>query len=79
MAAADLLDRAQHRLGEHHHPRPAAVGLVVRRAMAVAREVAEVVHAHVEQSLLDAARDHPLGDERIEHPRKDRDEVKSHR
>ena len=75
---ADRLHRAKHRLRQHHHPRPAAVGLVVGRAMPIGRVLAQIPHAHVEQSLLDPARDHALGEERLEHVREDGDEVDAH-
>ncbi len=45
----ERLDRGEHRLGLHHHPGPAAVGLVVDLAMLVGREVTQVVHADVQR------------------------------
>src|SRR5213075_3323237 len=74
MTAADRIDSAQHRFREHHHSRAAAVRLVVSGSMLVGRELAKIPHAHIDQSLLHAAGDDALGEQRIEHPRKDRDE-----
>ena len=71
-------DGAKHRLRQHHHPRPAAVRLVVGGTMPIGGVLAQIPHAHIEQPLLDAPRDHALGEERREHVGEDGDEVDAH-
>ncbi len=48
-------DRLEERLGLHHHPAAAAVGRVVGGVMFVARPVADVMQAHVNQPVLAGA------------------------
>ncbi len=73
----DRVERLTPRLGFHHHAGASAVGRVVDRAVAVVGPVAQVVHAHVEQTA--AAR---LAQKRhfedVEERREDRDDVDAH-
>src|SRR5206468_3527646 len=57
----------EERLGLHHHAGAAAVGLVVRGAVLVAGEVADLVHVHAQQPLIASAPE----DARLEHAGKD--------
>src|SRR6266550_3750617 len=77
--ASNLLHASQHGLRQHHHPWPAAVRFVIGRPMFVARKLTQIPYAYIDQPLLDSARDHTLGEEWIEHARKDRDEINPHR
>src|SRR5579859_6593350 len=73
------LDRLEHRLGLHHHAGPATERDVVHLAVAVVREVAEVVRLELDEPALDRAPDHALPEDRSEHVGEDGDDVESHR
>ena len=71
----DRVERAEDRIRLQHHPRAAAVRHIVDHAMPIGREVAEVVHLHVER----AARNRPPEDARRErlpnHRRENGDDI----
>ena len=74
----DGLDRPHQRLRLHHHARPAAERRVVNDPVPIGRLVAQVVHHHIDQPASDRPRDDALGEEGLDHPRKDRDDVEAH-
>src|SRR6185295_2387283 len=73
--APNGLHRACQRLGLHHHSRPAAVGHIVHAPVAIRRVVPQVPDTHVEQPTLDRTTNHPFREARLDHARKNRDDV----
>src|SRR5215212_3653213 len=74
----DRLHRTHQRFGFHDHPRTAPVGHVINAAVPVRRVLAEVVHLHVENTRRDTVAHHAFRKRRVNHPRKDRDDVELH-
>src|SRR5579859_5133615 len=74
----DALDSLEHRLRLHHHAGTAPERDVVYLAVAVVREVAEVVRLQLDDPALDGAPDNALPEDRPEHVGKDGDDVESH-
>ena len=76
--APDVVDRGKKRLGLHHHPRPAAKRHVVDDAVPVSREISQVVNRDVDHASSDCPPDHALRKRRLDHRRKDADDVDLH-
>ncbi len=74
----DGRQRAQQRLGQHHHAGAAAIGAVVDAAVGVVGEIAQRPQAHVDAVRPESAAGDALRQVRREEFREQRDDIEAH-